>query len=52
MLNTPGLKGNANKNHIKIPPHYCQNSYHQEPKKQILSRMQGKKEPSYNAVKM
>jgi hypothetical protein len=23
MLNIPGHKGNANQNHIKIPPHSC-----------------------------
>jgi hypothetical protein len=23
MLNIPSHKGNANQNHIKIPPHYC-----------------------------
>jgi hypothetical protein len=23
MLNIPGLKGNANQNHAKIPPHSC-----------------------------
>jgi hypothetical protein len=28
MLNIPGHKGNANKIHIKIPPHSYQNGYH------------------------
>jgi hypothetical protein len=23
MLNIPGHKGNANQNHVKIPPHSC-----------------------------
>jgi hypothetical protein len=34
MLNIPGHKGNANQNDIKIPPHSCQNDYHQEKKQQ------------------
>jgi hypothetical protein len=40
MLTIPGHKGNANQNHIKIPPHLCQNGYHQEHKQQqMLTRM-------------
>jgi hypothetical protein len=27
MLTFPGLKGNANQNHTKIPSHTCYNSY-------------------------
>jgi hypothetical protein len=34
MLTIPGHKGNTNQNHTKIPPHSCQNSYHQEHQKQ------------------
>jgi hypothetical protein len=27
-LTIPGHKGNANQNHIKIPPHICWNGYY------------------------
>jgi peptidoglycan/xylan/chitin deacetylase (PgdA/CDA1 family) len=30
MLIILGHKGNANQNHIKVPPHPCLNGYHQE----------------------
>jgi hypothetical protein len=39
MLNIPGHRGNANLNHIKIPPHSCENGYHQEHKQQMLVRI-------------
>jgi hypothetical protein len=43
MLNIPGHKENANKNHIKIPPHSCWHGYHQEHhQQQMLARMRGK----------
>jgi hypothetical protein len=42
-LNAPGHKGNANQNHVKIPPHPCWNSYHQE--QQVLAKMWGKRNP-------
>jgi hypothetical protein len=46
MFNMPGHKGNANQNHIKIPPHSCYNDYHQEHKQQqILARLWGKRNP-------
>jgi hypothetical protein len=32
MLNIPGHKGKANKNHIKISRHSSPNGYHQEHK--------------------
>ena len=34
MLNTAGHQGVINQNHNKIPPHACQNGYHQKDKKQ------------------
>jgi hypothetical protein len=45
ILNIPGHKGNANQNHVKIPPHSSQNSDHQQHRQQMLVRMWGK-EPS------
>jgi hypothetical protein len=42
MLTMPGHKGNTNRNHTKIPPHFCLNCYHQEHhQQQILVRMRG-----------
>jgi hypothetical protein len=36
----PGHKWNANQNHVKIPPHSCQNGYHHQYKQQeMLVRM-------------
>jgi hypothetical protein len=53
MLNIPGHKGNANQNHTKIPPHSCQNSYHQKHhQQQMLARMQGKRNPHLLLVRM
>jgi hypothetical protein len=43
MLNIPGHKENANQNHIKIPPHSCQNGYHQEHKQQQMLARVGEK---------
>jgi hypothetical protein len=44
MLTIPGHKGNANQNHIKIPPHSCCNVCHQEHKQQqMLEKMWGKR---------
>jgi hypothetical protein len=52
MLNISDHKGNANQNHIKIPPHSCENGYYQEHKQQqMLVRMWGKKEPLYTVSK-
>jgi hypothetical protein len=46
MLNISGHKGNANKNHFKILPHSCENSYHEEHKQQqMLARMWGNRNP-------
>jgi hypothetical protein len=46
MLTIPTHKGNANQNHVKIPPHPCLNSYHQEhQQQQMLMRKQGKRNP-------
>jgi hypothetical protein len=45
MLTIPDHKRNANQNHVKIPPYYCYNSYHQEHKQQMLARMWGKMNP-------
>jgi hypothetical protein len=43
VLYIPGNKGNANQNHIKIPPHSYFNGYHQEYKQQqMLVKMWGK----------
>jgi hypothetical protein len=39
ILTIPDHKGNANQNHIKIPPHSCKNGYHKEHKKQMLVMM-------------
>jgi hypothetical protein len=39
MLTIPGHKRNANQNHVKIPPHSCKNSYHQDHKQQMLAKM-------------
>jgi chorismate mutase len=42
----PCHKGNANQNHIKIPPYSCQNGYYEENKQQqMLARMWGKRNP-------
>jgi hypothetical protein len=46
MLNIPGHKGNANKNHVKIPPHSALNGYDQEhTQQQMLARMGREKNP-------
>jgi hypothetical protein len=46
MLHIPDHKGNANQNHIRIPPHSCYNGYHQEYKQQqMLARMRVKGTP-------
>jgi hypothetical protein len=45
MLTIPGHKENANQNHIKIPPHSCENCYHQGHQQQMLVRMQEKRNP-------
>jgi hypothetical protein len=46
MLSIPCHKGNGNQNHIKIPPHSCENGCHQEHKQQqMLVRMWGKRNP-------
>jgi hypothetical protein len=29
MLNIPVHKGKANKKYVKMPPHSCENDYHQ-----------------------
>jgi hypothetical protein len=45
MFNILGHEENANQNHVKIPPHSCQNGYYQEHKQQqSLVRMWKKKE--------
>jgi hypothetical protein len=47
MLTISSHKGNANQNHIKIPPHPCYNSHHQKHHQQhVLARMQGKRNPN------
>jgi hypothetical protein len=46
ILNIPGHNGNANQNHVKILPHSCHNSYHQEHKQQqMLVRKWRKRKP-------
>jgi hypothetical protein len=46
MLTISGHKGNANQNHIKIPPYSYEKSYHQEHhQQQMLVRFQGKRNP-------
>jgi hypothetical protein len=46
-----GHKGNTNQNHRKIPPHSCQNSYHQEHHQQTINvdEEAGEKKTSYTA---
>ena len=39
MLSITDHQGNANQNHSEIPPHTCQNGYHQIDKQQVLARM-------------
>jgi hypothetical protein len=51
MLTIPGHNGNANQNHTKIPPHTCQNSYHQEHQQQ-MARMWENKNPQTLLVGM
>jgi hypothetical protein len=43
MLSIPGHKGNVNQNNVKIPPHSCSNSYHQEHQQQKCWRGYGEK---------
>jgi hypothetical protein len=46
MFTISGLKENANKNHSKIPPHPCWNSYHQKHQQQeMLAKIRGKRNP-------
>ena len=46
MLSITNHQGNANQNQNEIPPHTCQNGYHQKDnKKQLLARMWRKETP-------
>jgi hypothetical protein len=46
MLTISGHKGNANQNPTKIPPHSCQNLYHQKyQQQQMFMRIWGKRDP-------
>ena len=45
-LNIANHQRNANQNHNEIPPHTCQNDYHQKVyKEQMLTRMWRKRKP-------
>jgi UDP-N-acetyl-D-mannosaminuronic acid transferase (WecB/TagA/CpsF family) len=52
MLTIPAHKGKANQKHIKIPPHSCQNGYHQEQQQQMVAKMWGKRNPHILLVGM